>query len=226
MEEKKLNELKFHFCRAMAKHSNENRNIIVSTWDGIVETYKKRPYHNLSLIYNDLNTARKLSIGIPDEVIVASILQYYKFNPNLSNNLEGTINYISHFLKEPFGWTQLKIQEVVNLITASARIPIPLENNPYSEPYPIKLMFDMKMSRFAKPLEDFSIDRLNATKEFEAVLVKTFLNAERSILMGYNSAPELFTLAIFRKLTAQARENITYRLAFINKALSKLKGPF
>lgn len=221
MDEKHLNELKYYFGVAMSKNSTQAKSMIEPTWETIVKNYSHRPYHNLSLIYSDLNIARKLNCSISDEIIVAYVLQYHKFNASNPKHVEEAVDHIAYLLKEPFGWREPKIKEVLNLIAVDNRIYSII---PRAEPYAIQLMHDMKMSRFAKPREDFAKDRLNATTEYKHVDYEYFVRSEHAFLICQQCKPELFCLDSFKVLTAKARDNMTMRLTFLNNRIQEIES--
>src|SRR6266446_9273413 len=132
-----MDELKYHFCSRMSKYTNKNKQNIYSLWERIVEQHEGRPYHNLNLTYGDLKSAQNIQQYIPDLVIIAATFRYCNFNPIRNKNLEEIVERTRFCLSSPFGWTQINVDGVLNLIRSNSILHFPKNDQ-----YEIKLMHD------------------------------------------------------------------------------------
>lgn len=218
-EQRKIEELRFHFTAALSSLATKGRNGVDAAWKNIVSVYKERPYHNLELIYNDLHTAREFQCSISNPIIIASVLKYYKFHPLQSHVALIASKHAEFFLSSIFGCLDKSIEEIKSLIMASSQFMPPSPN----EEYGLKLMYDMKMSRLASKY--FEADRSHAYLEFSAKTSNlNFYRSEQALLTCYNSHPELFALNKFKVLTPIARENMGKRFIVLNGKIKFLEN--
>ncbi len=135
ISEKEMEELRFHFCRALSKYSSKDKHFITTTWKSLREHHNEVLYHNLTLAYHDLNKARGLSMEIPDTVIVAVVFRYLKFHPtaNGATNADKRSKYVKFALGDIFGWKQLDIDEVIKALCVSDNLSVPSSNSPYHQ---------------------------------------------------------------------------------------------
>jgi len=219
MDEKQLNELKFHFEKSMDTFSNRNKANISLAWERLVEEHKDKPYHNLDLAYNDLKIAQDLNYTIPSTLIVAAVLRYADFSPKRANNTEMSVKYADLFLSQAFGWSAQNVKSVTDAIRESFFIVSPSTE----ESFPNRLFHDMKMTRFAKNCQDFINDRKNAKKEFNHIPERAFYRAEDTLLKCYQNATNLFSLDGFKEaLLIKAKENISNRLLYVAEVVKYL----
>ena len=217
---KQLDELQFHFLKAISNHSSNKNAVLGPLWKAVYDNQQERPYHNMFLAYRDLDVARKLGMSIPDSVIVAAVLRYYNFSPNIINNSKVSANYVNFFLDQPFGWRQSKIDEVVNLIKNGSA----LGGISDAASFPEKLFHDMKLSRLAKNGCDFEEDRRLLRQEFIHLSDKKFYKNEKTLLMSFHSLKESpFSLLLFRPLTEKLKENVSNRLKVLEKSITELQ---
>jgi predicted metal-dependent HD superfamily phosphohydrolase len=212
-----MEELKYHFCSAMSKLSTRGKEMIETTWEKNLVPQYNRPYHNLDLIYKELDTARILKTNITPHVIVAAILHYARFEPKAINNLKRAKTYADFLLNNPFGWANNDINSVINLMFGHSMLVVSESARPE-----FKLMHDMKMSRLAKSTMDFIADRKNARKEYSHLSQERFFNAELALLTNYDPN-HLFALRSFNELIPAAKRNISGRIEALGELISTLQ---
>ena len=210
-EDKRLAELKFHFEKSMEKLSNKCTSHISTAWEKLVDLHQCKPYHNLYLAYNDLKTAQELLYTVPSNVIVAAVLRYAEFDPTKSNNTEQAVTSAEFFLSQPFGWNYQNIRDVTDCIRGSFQIVAPSNQ----ETFPVRLMHDMKISRFSRKPQEFITDRQNAKKEFNHVGERKFYSSEAALLKCYDNIPNLFSLDGFNPLLPKIKETIRNRISYL-----------
>jgi len=217
MNETNLLELKKNFQRGIVKYATANYDEFENVWTKLVNIHKDRPYHNLSLAYQDLDTARRLKMYIPEQVIVAAVLRYGSFSVYAEHNATEAADWSAMFLRHAFGWPETEISVVKTLITAGGMLTPPTESCHYYE----KLMHDMKKARFAKETEFFLKDRQKIRIEFKNLDDYRYFCSEQALLMNYYHSPTTFVLPPFQIMTGQVKDNIYHRLTWVTETLKK-----
>src|SRR5207253_2681559 len=107
----------------------------------------------------------------------ATVFRYLQFNPQGLNNMKVAGNYAGHVLEEGYGWGHKESALVMNLIQASSFFSLASDLADYR----VKLIRDMKTSRFAKEQVFFNLDRRQIREEFAHVPDDKFYRAEQSL---------------------------------------------
>ncbi len=207
--------LKSKFNCTMHRKCHRNQNLTKDFWDKLVQMHENRPYHNLLLSKEDLDSVDNMHVS--DELMMALFTRYTKFNVHYKNTLKESADYIGFVLMQNYGWYENDVQKVYDLIISQDSLNMPK----VSDDYQFKLIYDMKMARLAKKWEAFRIDRDFLMVECTKLDNKKFWEIEQKLFQNLLSRTDLFCLNSYReRFDSELRKNLQTRLEQVSIKLS------